>query len=83
MKFNCGLTTLEKYDAKVKRDSAREEMLSNWHSFFAILPRQVASRDCRCMEEIERKGTAYSSRYGQYPFVSSVMVWKWEYRAKQ
>ena len=64
MKFDCGPTWAEK-----------RERLKNWHPFFAIWPRRVGSRDCRCFEWIERKGT--------FSLVRMHSFWRWEYRAKQ
>ena len=44
MKFNCGEDGRERWDRQ-----------KQWHRFFAILPRRVASHDCRCFEWVERK----------------------------
>ncbi len=75
MKFNCGPTREEKnaaYDAEQKR-------LQDWHDFYAIIPRQVGSHDCRCFEVIERKGYKFKIRT-IHGFLSD--KWEWEYRAK-
>ena len=63
MKFNCGPDYAE---WKKNRE--------NWHRFFAIFPRRVASHDCRWLEVIERKGTLLGQG-------SMRPWWRWEYRA--
>lgn len=61
MKWDCGLTREEEY-----------ERLCGWHPYFALIPRQVASHDCRWLEWIERKGQ----------FLGIYGGWEWEYRAR-
>lgn len=46
MKFDCGPTPWEVFDAKQK-----------WHSWFAWRPARIESHDCRWLEYVERKGT--------------------------
>ncbi len=45
MKFDCGPTWKEQYEAKEK-----------WHKYFTWFPVRVASHDCRWLEQIQRKG---------------------------
>jgi hypothetical protein len=68
MKFNCGPTKQERENAR----RAERERKKEWHDFFTIIPRQVASRDCRFLETIERKG--------YWDYWEDKMLW--EYRAK-
>lgn len=79
MKFNCGPSPETK--RRREREAADEARLyyTNWHPFFAILPRRVGENDCRCFERIERKGTVRWAclPMGMYP------AYRWEYRAKQ
>lgn len=59
MRFNCGPTPEEKREA-----------LQKWHKWFALLPRRLTeSRECVCLEFIERKGT-----------IDSIYGWMFEYR---
>lgn len=46
MKFNCGLTGRERFEARQK-----------WHKWFAWYPVQIGSRDCRWLETLERRIT--------------------------
>lgn len=80
MKFNCGLSAKEKRDNAEVLRKLRYATLSDWHPFFAIIPRQVASNDCRWMETIERKGTYYVMERGH---AGTCGIWSWEYRAKK
>lgn len=76
MKFNCGPTWEEKQEAE-KRE---QERLSDWHDFYAIIPRQVGSHDCRCFETIERKGEWHKGFWCGVHYLPG--WWNWEYRAK-
>lgn len=58
MKWNCGPT----YAEIVARVEA-------WHGWYAWHPVRVGSRDCRWLEQVERKG--WMDRDGG---------WNWEYR---
>lgn len=67
MKFSCG----ENWEVKKAR-------LSDWHPFFAILPRTIGvDKDgndiCVWLEWIERKGRRVECRVGH--------KWLWVYRA--
>lgn len=63
MKFNCGPTWTE-YVAQQ----------AEWHDFFTLWPRRVASGDCRWLEVIERRRVRGSGMRHNY--------WVAEYRAK-
>ena len=67
MKFDCG-ETWEEY----------KERLSEWHSFFALIPRKVGEHDCRWLEVIERRMT-----YHPRPTLLHKSFWAVEYRAKE
>ena len=45
MRFNCGLSYLEKHFYKME-----------WHLSFAWVPHRVGFRDCRWLEPVWRKG---------------------------
>ncbi len=62
MKIDCGETYAE-WDTRTRQ----------WHPFFAILPRQVGSHDCRFLEWIERRRVVWNAYWAE----------EWEYRAKQ
>jgi hypothetical protein len=66
MRFDCGPTPDQRYEAKYQR-------LINWHIHFALWPTRIGANDCRWMEWIERKGVYYSSYDGDG-------CWKWTYR---
>jgi hypothetical protein len=53
---------------------ARYERVTNWHPYFAILPKWVAPGDCRWLEWIERRGECGRG--------AGITIWWWEYRAK-
>jgi hypothetical protein len=55
MKFDCGPTWQEKFDAKKR-----------WHLWFAWHPVRLASHDCIWLEYVERKGTNYYDSGGGY-----------------
>lgn len=73
MKFNCGPGPETRRARRELRAHLKQERLSNWHSFFAILPRRVGENDCRWLERIERKGTL--------AFQGWALDWSWQYRA--
>lgn len=54
MKFQCGKTKAEKFEAKLRREF-------DWHLHFAWWPIKVAQYDCRWLETVERRG--YSQGY--------------------
>ena len=64
MKIDCGETWADK-----------KARLSEWHPFFTLWPRMLASHDCRWLEWIERKGDYFSC-----PLTGG--GWLWQYRAK-
>ncbi len=67
MKWNCGPT----FDERVER-------LSEWHDHFALWPRRIASRDCRWLETIQRKGEfVLCCDFDRYWW-----QWNFSYRAK-
>ena len=55
MKFNCGLTRIEKIDK-----------LGKWHNWFAWHPVRICSEDCRWLEKVERKGKHIDWTGGSY-----------------
>jgi len=67
MKFNCGLTTEQKFNAKQK-----------WHPVFAWLPHRVGDGDCRWLEVIERRGKPYV----EYTMYGATWKLRFEYRAR-
>jgi len=81
VRFNCGPTPAERRARIAKRMAEREEYLSNWHPYFALVPRRVGSGDCRWLETIERKGARVPSNW-ERGFINDV-EWIWDYRAKQ
>lgn len=48
MKFNCGMTYGEKFEAQTRK-------YTNWHLHFAWRPVRLGSRDCRWLEFVWRK----------------------------
>ena len=64
MKFNC----------VSKTDLEWVDKMENWHDFFALVPRRVASHECRWLEIIQRKGN--------WKWATYASGWKYEYRAK-
>lgn len=66
MRLNCGPSYEERLFAKFTR-------LNVWHPWFAWFPVRVAKRDCRWLENVERKGKFYGGYGGDF--------WEWEYRA--
>lgn len=70
MKFDCGLPLDER---KAFRDAAERKRLSQWHPFFALLPRRLGATECVWLEWIRRKGQYYDNGYhgGE---------WRFEYR---
>ena len=75
MKFNCGPTAAERYDAA----QAELALLSEWHPWFAWAPVRVSSGDCRWLEWIERKANTYR-QHGQ--LIQCVYHDPWKYRAR-
>lgn len=72
MKFNCGPTFLQKWEAQKK-------YLSNWHPYFTLLPRRLTkTNECRWLETIERKGV-----YNLNSLNWSNNNWDWQYRARK
>lgn len=65
MKFNCGLTSIERRKLKFNK-------LGNWHKFFCLVPRRMPNGECRWLEYVERKGVLYAYRSGD--------IWYWTYR---
>jgi|GEM_PF-2764918 len=60
MKWDCGPTWLEKYEAS-----------KQWHAVFAWLPRRVGSHDCRWLEWIERRWVPskhFAGIYGRWEY---------------
>jgi hypothetical protein len=80
MRFNCGEAKHVRDAIRFEKKLARRDRLSEWHPFFALIPRRVGSRDCRWLEWIERKGT-YNPEDGFYSTRNP--WWSWGYRAKQ
>ena len=66
MKFNCGLTSAEKWEQT-------KEKRKVWHKWFAWRPVRVGSGDCRWLEYVERKGS-FECSWGD-------CWWSWEYRS--
>lgn len=93
MKFDCGLTPLEKHNIKIleRKKMIKEQM--EWHDYFAWLPVQIASRDCRWLETIEVRFVPYKeagvSVEEAIDFITSSNITelsfhgRFEYRAKQ
>lgn len=50
MRFNCGLSWEERYQAK-----------QQWHRWFAWRPVRIAAGDCRWLEWVERKLTPHTN----------------------
>lgn len=73
MILDCG----ETWDAKKAR-------LSEWHPFFALLPRRVAvvngRHKCAWLETIERKGIYRTLGYPYYMLTPD--WWQWVYRSR-
>lgn len=65
MRFNCGLTAAEKYEAKVRKKQ-------DWHLKFAWWPVRVGKNDCRWFEYVDRRGHLNAWWDGIY--------WTYEYR---
>ena len=63
MKWDCGPDWAEK-----------KKMLEDWHPFFCLWPRRIASHDCRWLEWVERRGEFFYDGWDS--------DWTWEYRAK-
>lgn len=76
MKFNCGPIRGEIELARQEAAFREREKLKAWHDFFALVPRQVASNDCRWLEVIERKAIFHR---GEFSIPDSI---SYEYRAK-
>lgn len=76
MKFNCGPTFLQKWEQKWEAQKTQKKYLSNWHPYFALLPRRLnKTNEWRWLETIERQGMYRLSWDGGY--------WDWEYRARK
>lgn len=78
MKFNCGPSFAERYQAAYERKLDKRNRLQNWHSYFTWWPTRIGKGDCRWLEYIERKGTYHENHY-----YGSSTWWTWEYREKQ
>ena len=77
MKFDCGPT----WEEKLRAD---KEWRSNWHNWFALIPRRVGPNECRWLEIIERKGESYEGyAHAGYGGPVRVTKWRYEYRVKQ
>lgn len=70
MIINCGIPRHERRAARAKAEFDR---LSQWHPFFALLPRRIGQDRCVWLEWIQRKGSWSDGWYygGQ---------WSWTYR---
>src|ERR1035441_6674622 len=83
MKFKLGQTKVKMTVANLTR-SIENQKLMEWHPFFAIIPRQVAPGEYRCLETIERKGVLmFTQRFIQFGRGDTDEYWIWEYRAKE
>lgn len=76
MKFKCGPNAQEILDKKLRLERELEERtnyLTNWHSYFAWFPVEVAAGDCRWLEQVQRRGVY--SNFWDY--------WSWSYKANE
>jgi hypothetical protein len=76
MKFNCGRTPEEKRRRAIAQYNIEIARLRNWHEYFTLLPKRIASGDCRWLEWVERKGTWNGGYRDETGF------WSWDYRVK-
>lgn len=60
MKFDCGLTSYEKYEAR-----------KQWHRWFAYRPVRIGTHDCRWLETVERK-----RNIGQWPGIPNTWEYR-------
>lgn len=67
MKFNCGLTQLEKMYSQME-----------WHDYFAWFPIRVGKNDCRWLETVEHRYT----RVTECKNIGGI-TFEEEFRAKQ
>ena len=84
MKFNCGLSPEEKFEARVnKARSDNESYIAyamEWHKYFAWWPTRVGSKDCRWLETIERRASGIDSMRDRELNIRLRYVYAWDYR---
>lgn len=83
MKFNCGLSALEKAKVRYHKQKEKWHSISHWHPVFAWFPTRVGPHDCRWLEYVARINLRYAPNdpddwtFNLYCELGP----RWEYRA--
>lgn len=82
MKFNCGDTYKEKQARKTAARVAAFEARKHWHTVFAWWPVRVGPKDCRWLENVERRIVVAAS-LADYSteWIMRWWAWSWEYKS--
>lgn len=66
MKFKCGKTQAEKQakkNAKYQKELDHYVKITYWHDWFAWFPVKVGDADCRWLETVETRYTAWNNSW--------------------
>lgn len=69
MRFNCGLSVIEKFELRLKHQ--RE-----WHRHFTWWPTRIGQNDCRWLEWVERRLLYYDADWDIYEWDYRPSLWK-------
>lgn len=83
MKLNCGKTSAEKSQEQWSAKRHKAHALMVWHPYFCWWPTRITddgrdTRDCRWLENIERRGTEHYAE-----MLGGGCWWTWEFRPLQ
>lgn len=69
------------FHARANRQARKEAYLSDWHRYFALVPRRINDDELVWLQFIERKGEKYRGMcYPPEMRPHPCWRWRWEYR---